>query len=197
VSRMEDIPQDGSGEPFPADGKPTEAVEPSAAVRALKRLTEMQQSGLRGAWRRAVNSGIAAARRVLREEIDADALSTPPATAETLLGAWRPIEGAPRDRFVLLAVPASGGCGAFVAMAKWQGRGWYGVDDEGLTFNPILASGLQPTHWQPLPPPPGQELSGMGEETARREPLRMLVDEDWLRERVATDPDVDAEAGGE
>lgn len=65
---------------------------------------------------------------------------------------WKPIETAPKDQFVLLAVPDDGEMEAFVAMAKWQGLGWYGVDDFGLTFNPVGEP--QPTHWMPIPQPP-------------------------------------------
>ncbi len=67
---------------------------------------------------------------------------------------WRPIETVPKDRFVLLAIPGSadGEMAPFVALAKWQGRGWYGVDEDGITYAPRDVH--SPSHWQPLPRAP-------------------------------------------
>ncbi len=100
------------------------------------------------------------------------ALTTPPPTTPDALSAgldaepsagWRGIESAPKDRFVLLYTPARDEMNGFVAMAKWQGMGdgsggsWYGIDEDGLTFNPLRGWDYT-THWMPLPasplPPP-------------------------------------------
>lgn len=72
------------------------------------------------------------------------------------LEGWRAIESAPKDRFVLLYTPPEDEMEGFVAMAKWQMGSWYGVDDMGLTFNPLQAWD-HTTHWRPLPPPPSDD----------------------------------------
>lgn len=70
---------------------------------------------------------------------------------------WRfDMENAPRDRFIELYTPADGEMDGFVSWAKWQGRGWYGVDDQGLTFCPERNDLV--TAWRDVTPPlPPQE----------------------------------------
>jgi hypothetical protein len=91
--------------------------------------------------------------RLLREQADA-------------MG-WRPIETAPRDGTCVLlcwARNANGKsidwtkdtktAGVFVQAASWwQGDGW--VVYCNLVRDPSLH--FDPTHWQPLPPPPGED----------------------------------------
>lgn len=73
-------------------------------------------------------------------------------------GGWRPIEDdPPKDRFIILHVPASGEMDAFTAWAKWQGGGWYGVDDQGLTYSPT-ADAWAPTLWRDIPASPDPVL---------------------------------------
>lgn len=62
---------------------------------------------------------------------------------------WRPIETAPKDRFVLLWCPRD----KSRWLAKWQNGRWYGVCDLGLTRDSVMHRDAI-THWRPLPAPP-------------------------------------------
>lgn len=85
------------------------------------------------------------------------ALASPPHGGRILEG-WRDIESAPKDGFIVLYAPCVGlESGPVTAWAKWQGSGWYGVDEQGLTYMPSDHIGNMPTHWRPLPPPPATE----------------------------------------
>lgn len=70
---------------------------------------------------------------------------------------WRPINTAPKDRFILLHCPED----ESRWLAKWQGGGWYGVDvDHGLTReghskgDPDYVTGWFVTLWADVPPAP-------------------------------------------
>jgi hypothetical protein len=66
---------------------------------------------------------------------------------------WAKIESAPKDKFILLFCEEDGSRW----LAKWQGGGWYGVDDEGLVRHghsvgdPNCVTGWALTHWTVLP----------------------------------------------
>lgn len=77
-----------------------------------------------------------------------EAVTLPPVAAG---GGWRPIETAPKDgeTFLNLWCPRD----RSIWHAKWQGEGWYGVDEYGLTRD-SFATTDEITHWQPLPSPP-------------------------------------------
>jgi len=81
---------------------------------------------------------------------------------------WQPIETAPHDRFVLLYNPPRDELLGYIAMAKWQGGSWYGVDEDGLTFNPLQAWDFV-SHWRDLPAhPKTPQVEG---ESSREEPI--------------------------
>jgi hypothetical protein len=66
---------------------------------------------------------------------------------------WRPIETAPRDRFIVLYCAEDNSRW----WAKWQGDQWYGVDELGLTRTgrgPEDVTGWEVTAWMPIPDPP-------------------------------------------
>jgi hypothetical protein len=67
---------------------------------------------------------------------------------------WQPIDGAPKDQFVLVYCPED----RSTWVAKWQGGEWYGVDDDGLTRtghapSPEFVTGWEVTLWLPIPKP--------------------------------------------
>ena len=65
--------------------------------------------------------------------------------------AWQPIETAPKDGTeVLLIISAYNdpSRGRAYVIARWEWGGW--IDDEEISIHP-------PTHWRPLPQPPGEE----------------------------------------
>lgn len=64
-------------------------------------------------------------------------------------GAWRPIETAPRDAQVLIAMPS---VPRSVAEAYCDSNGYLWVQGH-------QPSG-KPTHWMPLPAPPAEEVGG-------------------------------------
>ena len=63
---------------------------------------------------------------------------------------WRDISTAPRDgtRILVWRAHEPGKEHLQVGVDKWKGGCWY----RSRTM-------MQPTHWQPLPPPPGEEVS--------------------------------------
>jgi hypothetical protein len=69
---------------------------------------------------------------------------------------WRPMETAPRERFINLYCPDD----KSIWWAKWQGGEWYGIDDHGLTRrghsagDPNSVMGWAVAKWRPLPSPP-------------------------------------------
>jgi hypothetical protein len=67
---------------------------------------------------------------------------------------WQPIENAPKDEFILLFCEED----ETTWLAKWQGGGWYGVDDQGLTreghSDPNFVLGWLIRFWRPLPTHP-------------------------------------------
>lgn len=79
--------------------------------------------------------------------------------AERIL--WRPMETAPKDRFILLYCAEDNSRW----LAKWQGLRWHGVDDDGLTReghslgDPEVVTGWAVMAWMPLPDPPYVEQS--------------------------------------
>lgn len=66
---------------------------------------------------------------------------------------WQPIETAPKgmgdEEFILMWLPDD----ASRWIARWQGDGWFGIDEYGLRRDSV-AERREPTHWQPLPQPP-------------------------------------------
>jgi len=58
---------------------------------------------------------------------------------------WRPIETAPKDGTEVLVY-----CSGFYVSSFTSGS-WY---DPGAPEFDILGTGLEPTHWMPLPAPP-------------------------------------------
>jgi hypothetical protein len=73
---------------------------------------------------------------------------------------WRPIESAPKDEDLLLAVPSAKGK-YIVGEGRWKGEGleegwWWANTDPGDYYAEKIAVcvGAEPTHWQPLPTPP-------------------------------------------
>ena len=97
-----------------------------------------------------------AANRV-REEINASFTGCPkyPACLKEA-DDWRPIETAPRERFINLYCPED----KSIWWAKWQCGEWYGIDDHGLTRrghsagDPNSVTGWAVAKWRPLPSPP-------------------------------------------
>lgn len=77
------------------------------------------------------------------EAIDAALLAHPEAHG------WQPIETAPKDEDVLLYLPDDGE--TEVAVGHEAEGNWYPQDVSTLGGRPFP---FQPTHWQPLPPPP-------------------------------------------
>jgi len=74
---------------------------------------------------------------------------------------WKPIDSAPKDGTRVLF-----GRKAWVTIGRWQTvdydhyagmsiRAW--VADTAGRESPRMVTDFQPTHWQPLPPPPDQE----------------------------------------
>lgn len=73
---------------------------------------------------------------------------------------WQPIETAPRDGTnILIYVPRAAEAGD-MATVHWHARGWHASDGAWVsTYGEVghdewYAS--DPTHWMPLPPPPGE-----------------------------------------
>lgn len=67
---------------------------------------------------------------------------------------WRPIASAPRDRPVLLYVPATDQSEAWIGVGRFElapesrvAAGYWKAE------NPLV-SATRATHWSPLPPPP-------------------------------------------
>ena len=76
---------------------------------------------------------------------------------------WRGIETAPRDELVWVI----GTDGTQVAPMCWAVKcddheytGWCGAmySDGGTLYCDAVPLGFEPTHWQPLPPPPEEGL---------------------------------------
>lgn len=101
---------------------------------------------------------------------------------------WRPIDTAPKDGTHILVgdfTPGSIGFGRFAGeivptqtVAHW----WAARGEEG--FYPSVGSvqhfePLRLTHWRPLPPAP----------------MKLHFTREWLREKIASDPDGEPEAG--
>lgn len=76
-------------------------------------------------------------------------IEDPMPAAETNNG-WRDIANAPRNRFIFLWCPEDGSRW----FAKWQGSGWFGVDELGLTRYGGYDTGWKITSWFDLPEPP-------------------------------------------
>ena len=80
---------------------------------------------------------------------------TPPQAGERA-EAWLPIESAPRDGSRVLLYCAWNG----VVRGKWESDKYgkpprpYWTNDCEYTFGKLATRKDQPTHWQPLPPPP-------------------------------------------
>lgn len=69
---------------------------------------------------------------------------------------WQPIETAPKDgREVILFWPYITQEG-YVTAGHWQKTFAPGVDDYWYSSS-VNSGATPPTHWQPLPPPPGEE----------------------------------------
>ena len=67
---------------------------------------------------------------------------------------WQPIETAPKDETtVLLYCPESWDTNG-VRVGWWNGGAWYA---EEWSSNPLTDFYGKPTHWHPLPPPPGKD----------------------------------------
>jgi hypothetical protein len=107
-----------------------------------------------------------------------------PTEADRLADLWRPIESAPKDGTLLLWIP---GRVPHVAVgAFWQ------VDDYGWGWwaGPSL---VEPSHWQPLPPPPGtvpalsDSLTGASEDHAS-DGTDARVESPELGRAASTDP---------
>jgi hypothetical protein len=104
--------------------------------------------------------------------IDIAALTRPAAPGDGLAGAWLPIESAPRDGTCIIVGIA--GLPRSVGEAYWwqneQGRGgWQCWDGENHRRTVYMAD---PTHWMPLPAPPGTAGNAAGvvvTEAMRRE----------------------------
>ena len=62
---------------------------------------------------------------------------------------WQTIDSAPRDGSRVLLFEA-GGFMAEVCWGEWIGGEWRDIGDIGCNGQ----WGYEPTHWQPLPPPP-------------------------------------------
>lgn len=84
-----------------------------------------------------------------------EALQAALAAALPHLSGWRPIAEAPRDGQRVLLVSSGG--------EAWAGY-WRDARKApyvaGWTRFNCADVGWEPTHWQPLPPPPGQEVDG-------------------------------------
>ena len=76
---------------------------------------------------------------------------------------WQPIETAPKDRLLMLYVPETTQWGPRPWIGMWSyTNGDWSIDTPFVVNKKSLcACGLekQPTHWQPLPPPPTKEAA--------------------------------------
>lgn len=70
------------------------------------------------------------------------------------LGAWRPIETAPRDGTMILVNDTTEGWTPWVAASYWDGVEWAGWAYDDLTSQDSNPLGPHPTHWLPVPPLP-------------------------------------------
>lgn len=82
--------------------------------------------------------------------------ATPPTEAVRMSEAWQPIETAPLDGKPVLAFwppsgdfPVHGGC---YGVARWYEGTWCNPEDDDDDY-------IEPTHWQPLPPPPVEQAT--------------------------------------
>jgi hypothetical protein len=89
------------------------------------------------------------------------------------LGAWLPIETAPKDGTkVMVACPWLGVCGP----ANWNKNEYakkprpYWTHWGERTWGTLLIRGDQPTHWQPMPEAPNVELTGAAPHERKTKP---------------------------
>ncbi len=81
---------------------------------------------------------------------------------------WQPIESAPRDGTMILAFNGFFGVYSTAFTTRWTGRRGEepyegfpcGFHSSGLGSYPFGKWDCQPTHWMPLPDPPGGRLYG-------------------------------------
>ena len=63
---------------------------------------------------------------------------------------WQPIETAPRDGVSILVYDDMD-----YFVVQWDGKGWWNGLYDIEFFEPVyITDTIEPTHWQPLPPPP-------------------------------------------
>ncbi|WP_281700978.1 DUF551 domain-containing protein [Acetobacter malorum] len=86
-----------------------------------------------------------------------------PIIAAADAAAWRPIETAPRDKEIILFYPKVLGSDAGIYKGRWDcdqyrkiPKPYWGGGYADL-WGIIHAKKNPPTHWQPLPNPPGEE----------------------------------------
>lgn len=70
------------------------------------------------------------------------------------MGEWQDISTAPRDRFLVLDVSACEG-ESMRAVARWWPDRWYGIFEDGLTYDSEVYD-MPPRRWIDLPPLPAQ-----------------------------------------
>ena len=67
---------------------------------------------------------------------------------------WLPIESAPKDGTkIVLGGPTWVDVGSWDDWYDQSAPGWFSETNH----NGYISAGLDPTHWMPLPPPPGSE----------------------------------------
>jgi len=128
---------------------PADPIPPPVTPEPLSAFTAEQVRATSLKWRKAADSIAATSRdRETADMLDAfaDLLEARAARPSP----WQPIETAPKDgTCVLLLCPH----GQYVSWWDTEPIEWWMVSDN--KFEPRPIRGAAPTHWQPLPAPPG------------------------------------------
>lgn len=74
---------------------------------------------------------------------------------------WQPIETAPRDGTTILVFKFTPPCWPIIGLAFWYGlgdiSGWMSYGIPQVSSEPNNLGLAHPSHWMPLPSPPGKQ----------------------------------------